>query len=389
MDTTRDIIYRLFKLNDESIEDAIVGGGAAGTGITGCVVDTFDLTDVDVVQWMEKRSQADGSDAGDAFLGPRRIRIAGTLYAATRLTLFDQLFTLRAALNPVLAQREEPLDKGYRPLYFSVPTNRADDYPEGAIALQVKALPRGIQHVTQRDNLGGDDDDALAIPWQATFICKDPSIYAADPTTIEFETFPSLVTGATIAASTNLVTKVTHGLVAGDRVTFSLLTGGTGLTLGVTYYVIASGLTADVFKVSLTSGGAEVDVTVNYSTASYVKSVTFAGTWSNRGTYLGKFNGLFVVGAGGGTISFTVGDSVGTVTVPASTVGRTIRVKDDKVITFEEVGGLEAPQMSRIDFVGDTTWPLIDPGDTPYSITFHGMAGLAAGGRMWFYEQYA
>lgn len=308
MDTTRDIIYRSYTLNDENIESAITGGGASGTGITGCVVDTFDITDVDVVQWLEKRSQADGSDAGDVFLGPRRIRLAGTLYATTRNTLFDELFNLRAALNPVLAQREEPLDKGYRPLYFSVPTNRLSDYPSGAIELMVKALPRGIQHVSQRDNIGGDDNDALAVPWQATFICKDPSIYGASPV--------------------------------------------------------------------------EVDI------AAAAAPVTVTGTWTNRGTYLGKFNALFYVDAAAGTIAFTVGDSVGTITVPSSTVNRIIRVKDDKVITFEDVGGTEAPQMSRIAFSGDTTWPLIDPGDTSYTFTFTGCSPVA-GGRVWFYEQYA
>jgi hypothetical protein len=307
MDTTRDIIFRTYVLNDEDIESSIVGGGAAGSGITGCVVDTFDFSDVDVVQWMEKRSQADGSDAGDASLGPRRIRVAGTLYATTRNTLFDELFTLRAALNPVLAQREEPLDKGYRPLYFSVPTNRLADYPAGAIELMVKALPRGIQHVTQRDSIGGEDDESLAIPWQATFICKDPSIYGASPV--------------------------------------------------------------------------EVDITAAAA------PVTQAATWDNRGTYLGKFNALFVVDAAAGSIAVTVGDSTFTITVPASTVSRTIRVKDDKVLTFEE-SGAETLQMSRIAFTGDTTWPLIDPGVTNYSVTFTGCAPQA-GGRIWFYEQYA
>jgi hypothetical protein len=388
MDTTRDITYRGFLLNDEDIQDSIVGGGAAGSGIAGSVVDSIDFSDVDVVQWTEKRSQADGSDAGDVMLGVRRIRMAGTLYAKTRATLFDDLWTLRAALNPVLAQREEPLDKGYRPLYFSVPTNRIADFPSLAIPLFVKALPRAFQQLTQRDNLGGEDDDALAVPWQATLLCKDPGIYVQTPVDVAFDTFPPLVTGATISAATNLVTKATHGLAAGDRVTFSLLTGGTGLSTGVTYYVIASGLTANDFKVSTTSGGSEVDVTVNYTTASYVKSVTFSGNWVNRGTYLGKFNALLVVGAGGGTISATVGDSVFTVTVPASTGNRIIRIKDDKVITFEEAS-VETPQMSSIVFTGDTTWPLIDPGSTPYSITFHGMAGLVAGGHMWFNEQMA
>lgn len=389
MDTTRDITYREFLLNDEDIDESIVGGGAAGSGIAGCVVDSIDFSDVDVVQWMEKRSQGDGSDAGDASLGVRRIRMAGTLYAKTRLTLFDDLWTLRAALNPVLAQREEPLDKGYRPLYFSVPTNRASEYPSGAIALMVKALPRSFQQLTQRDNLGGDDDDALAVPWQATFLCKDPGIYSQEPVEIDFDTYNAPVTsGVTGTAATNLINKTTHGLVAGDRVTFYSLTGGTGLTLGTTYYVISSGLTSDVFKVSATSGGTEVDITVNYTDLQYVKSTTVSGTWTNRGTYLGKFNALIVVGAGGGTISATVGDSVFTVTVPSSSGARTIRIKDDKVITFEE-NDTEQPSMSAIDFTGDNEWPLIDPGDTPYSITFHGMAGLGAGGRMWFYEQYA
>lgn len=388
MDTTRDITYRGFTLNDEDIQESIVGGGGDGSGISGCVVDSVQWTDVDVVQWLEKRSQADGSDAGDVFQGVRRVRMAGTLYAKTKLQLWDDLWDLRAALNPVLAQREEPLDKGYRPLYFSVPTNRNDDYPSGAIPLMMKALPRGISHDHGRDAGGGLDINPLAIPWQATFICKDPGIYGQAPVDVEFDTNPTLVTGATISASTNLVTKASHGLVAGDRVTFSSLTGGTGLSTGVTYYVIATGLTSSAFAVSTTSGGSAVDVTVNYSDASYVKSVTYSGTWNNRGNYLGKFEALIVVGAGAGSISATVGDSVFTVTVPASTGERIIRIKGDKLITFEE-DDVEDLYMSRITFSGDSEWPLIDPGDTPYSITFHGMAGLGTGGHMWFYEQYA
>ncbi|MBA3583455.1 MAG: hypothetical protein H0W36_02810 [Gemmatimonadetes bacterium] len=386
MDTTRNITFREYVLNDEDIQSGIVGGGAAGSGISGCVIDTFDITDVDVVQWLEKRSQADGSDAGDAFLGPRRVRVAGTLYATTRLTLFDELFALRAALNPVLAQREEPLDKGYRPLYFSVPTNRAVDYPAGAIELMVKALPRGIRHVTQRDSLGGEDDEALAIPWEATFICKDPGIYAQAPQEVEFDTFPGEVTGVTSVAATDIITKNAHGLVLGNRITFHSLTGGAGLSTGTAYYIVSP--TTNTFKVSLTSGGATVDHTTNITDGSYIQSTTFSGTWTNRGTYLGKFNAIFVVRPGAGSISVTVGDSIFTITVPLSTVNRTIRVKDDKILTFEE-SSVEVPQMSRINFTGDTTWPLVDPGDTAYSVTFHGMAGLVAGGRMWFYEQYA
>lgn len=55
-----------------------------------------------------------------------------------------------------------------------------------------------------------------------------------------------------------------HGLVADNRVVF-WPGGGTGLpaglTVGTVYWVIATGLTADVFEVSATQGGAAIDVT--------------------------------------------------------------------------------------------------------------------------------
>lgn len=385
MDLGQDIIYRGFTLNDADIEDNITGGGGDASGIEGCVVDSVDFADVDVVQWSEKRSQADGNDAGDPFLGVRRIRMAGTLYSRSRLTLFDSLQDLRAALNPILAAREEPLDRGYRPLYFSYPTNRNSDYPSGAIPLQVKALPRGMQHIIQSDTLGGGDLDSLAISWQASFICKDPGIYSADPVDVTFNEATNVEQTGTGQNAGDTITKNGHGFSNGDRVTFRTLTGGSGLSTGVTYYVVNKA--TNTFQVSLTSGGAAVAITADYSTVVFVRSTTVSGTWSNRGNYLGKFNALIVVGAGAGTISATVGDSSFTVTVPASTGNRTIRIKDDKVITFEESS--EVPQMSAIAFNTDTTWPLIDPGDTPYSITFHGMGGLQAGGHMWFYEQYA
>ena len=53
-----------------------------------------------------------------------------------------------------------------------------------------------------------------------------------------------------------------HGLVAGTPVTFST-TGAlpTGLTAGTTYFVSATGLTANAFSVSATVGGAAINTT--------------------------------------------------------------------------------------------------------------------------------
>jgi hypothetical protein len=67
----------------------------------------------------------------------------------------------------------------------------------------------------------------------------------------------------TAAASTDLISITGHGLAAGNQVIFTALTGGAGLTLGVPYYVIATGLTANVFSVSTKPGGTAVDITSN------------------------------------------------------------------------------------------------------------------------------
>lgn len=55
-----------------------------------------------------------------------------------------------------------------------------------------------------------------------------------------------------------------HGYVLDNRVVFWSASGlalPTGLTTGVTYWVISTGLTTDSFRVSTTQGGAAVDIT--------------------------------------------------------------------------------------------------------------------------------
>lgn len=71
---------------------------------------------------------------------------------------------------------------------------------------------------------------------------------------------------ATAAATGDLITSYGHGLAAGDKVVIAN-DGGAGLPAGMTagtiYYVIASGLTTDAFKVSTTSGGSTIDITAD------------------------------------------------------------------------------------------------------------------------------
>ena len=70
------------------------------------------------------------------------------------------------------------------------------------------------------------------------------------------------LTSITIAGTTPTFNVPCHGLTATTKVVF---TGGDdipcGLSLNVVYYVIATGLTADAFQVSATSGGSSISVT--------------------------------------------------------------------------------------------------------------------------------
>ena len=63
-------------------------------------------------------------------------------------------------------------------------------------------------------------------------------------------------------ASPAVVSLATHGFTAGTAIRFQS-TGAlpTGLTIGPTYYVSATGLAAGTFQVSLTPGGASINTT--------------------------------------------------------------------------------------------------------------------------------
>lgn len=82
------------------------------------------------------------------------------------------------------------------------------------------------------------------------------------------------------------ITAAGHGFAAGDPVRF--LTTGTGLPVNfasaTTYYVIASGLTADDFLVSTTRGGAAVNIVDAGDGANYVERYTTLPTGIVRGT---------------------------------------------------------------------------------------------------------
>lgn len=78
----------------------------------------------------------------------------------------------------------------------------------------------------------------------------------------------STISGLGIVRSGDLASNdiqgVAHGLVANDLVIFEQVEGltvPTGLTAGTFFYVIATGLTTDAYRVSTSVGGSAVDIT--------------------------------------------------------------------------------------------------------------------------------
>lgn len=68
---------------------------------------------------------------------------------------------------------------------------------------------------------------------------------------------------STSAAADDIVDCTGHGFSNGDPIVFTALTGGTGVTAGQVYWVIAANLTADDFQFSAEPGGTAVDFTAD------------------------------------------------------------------------------------------------------------------------------
>lgn len=411
MDLSKDIVYRNYLVNYGAIASAVTGGGGLLRGIAGCVVDSADFSDVDVSQFMEKRPEQDGVDVGVVSKGMRRLRLSGTLYATSKELLYDALLELRATFDPVLAQADSPADHGYQPFYFYMPTANADDsivdgtdlagglspgYPDRNRRLKVLAMPRSFQTVEQRDMLGDSPDNALAIPWSATLVCKDPHLYSDLAIIYELDDLgQAAVTGTTADATTNVLTKTGHGLVAGDIIMFSSLTGGGGLSISTKYYVSVSSLTSSTFKLSTSlanaQAGTNIDITSNMTASTWVKSITTSGVLYNRGNYFTPLDMLLEVDSKAGSLVVSAGDANFTITVPASTGNRIIRYKGtgngNNVLTVEE-NGVEVPRLDLLTSSQNTMWANVPGGASNFDITVHGTL-LQSGSQMSYYEAFA
>lgn len=151
------------------------------------------------------------------------------------------------------------------------------------------------------------------------------------------------ILAASVTLATDTIAYTGHGLSAGDAVKY-YNGGGTAATIssvaivdGATYYVIASGLTADAFKISATDGGATVDITGQGNNAQYFELATATSTI--RATATASLGDGSIGGAAhAGWVRRTVG-----------TGGRAGRVQTEVLVAMGSMTGDQADDIQYPD----------------------------------------
>lgn len=137
---------------------------------------------------------------------------------------------------------------------------------------------------------------------------------AANPLT--FAAICPSQTYAATSASPTVITANGHGLNIGDRVSFSVSTGGLGITVGLDYYVLSAGFTSNAFQIGLSPSGTAVNTT-GVITGTLYKSAFGCGDGSTTFN-LPNLCGKNIMGQGSVadtiTLKFEVG-AVGTNTI--------------------------------------------------------------------------
>lgn len=122
--------------------------------------------------------------------------------------------------------------------------------------------------------LGGVDSTTTAYGLSVTANGGTQSFYVVPHDRLYASSTGRALPTTTSVASTDIFTSTAHGMVAGDMVVFTALTGGAGLSINTVYFVIATNLAANTFMLSATAGGATIDHTTNVTAATVYTGTT-------------------------------------------------------------------------------------------------------------------
>lgn len=203
-------------------------------------------------------------------LPPSRLCWCGVVHripvrSAHQIRPYDAVFMTATMKNLMLDAVDESIATGMKfgSLHTAYSTTGTNEVTGGSPAYARKAL-------TWAAAAGGAKALAATLPtWDVPAGTTVPWWGAWDAVTVgNFLFMMPVGASVPVGAMVELAADITnndifikaHGFVADTRVVF-WGTLPTGLVVGTVYFVIATGITADSFRVSATSGGAAIDIT--------------------------------------------------------------------------------------------------------------------------------
>lgn len=216
------------------------------------------------------------------------LHYAPTPKTASQLRPYFALFLSNTAKNLMLDQLDESLATGadFGSLHTAYSTTGANEVTGGSPAYARKGITWGAAAS------GAKALTATFPTWDVPASTTVAWFGLWDAVTVgNFLGMMPLGAGTLLNAMVEVAADITnndifskaHGLVADNRVVF-WGTLPTGLTVGTIYWVIATGITTDSFRVATTQGGAAVDLTGTQPFGFFAQKCvpeTFAG----QGTY--------------------------------------------------------------------------------------------------------
>jgi hypothetical protein len=155
---------------------------SGGKPADGWEIVSANISPIGVAQYLDKKALQDGMDANDVYEAQRSVTMIVGVYGSTQGRFWDNLQSLLAAFNPVLAYNADTSNVGFLPLTFYQPTAitgtwSTASYPNG-IPLQLYCRPAAPpSYDIPKAATSGDSGKGLATHATVQLICRDPRKY--------------------------------------------------------------------------------------------------------------------------------------------------------------------------------------------------------------------
>lgn len=155
---------------------------AGDSVLDGYLCESANISEIDVSQYLDKRSVKDGLDAADVYLGGRRVRLIYSVLGSTKGRAWDNLTALEAAFSPVLAYNADSANLGFLALDYYRPTANISTWPTSAyphgIPMRLYARPLAPPRWdVSRITTGGASAKGAGFRVELNLICRDPRQY--------------------------------------------------------------------------------------------------------------------------------------------------------------------------------------------------------------------